>query len=34
VLTPGHSVLWYQTVLSFLHHHVRDGEESVASTLG
>ncbi|MCU1603475.1 MAG: peptidase [Frankiales bacterium] len=34
VLTPGHAVLWYATVLSFLHQHVREGEESLPSPLG
>ena len=34
VLTPGHAVLWYQTVLSFLQVHVLEGEESRPSSLG
>ncbi|MCU1624003.1 MAG: peptidase [Frankiales bacterium] len=33
VLSPGHAVLWYQTVLSFLAWHVLDGDESVPEPL-
>ncbi|MCU1601378.1 MAG: peptidase, partial [Frankiales bacterium] len=34
VLTPAHSALWYQAVLSFLQVHVLDGEERLPSSLG
>jgi dipeptidyl aminopeptidase/acylaminoacyl peptidase len=34
VLTPGHAVVWYEVVLSFLSRHVREGEERLSSHLG
>jgi dipeptidyl aminopeptidase/acylaminoacyl peptidase len=34
VLTPGHAVVWYETVLAFLRWHVLNGEETLPSHLG
>jgi dipeptidyl aminopeptidase/acylaminoacyl peptidase len=34
VLTPGHAVVWYETVLAFLRRHVLNGEETLPSHLG
>ena len=34
VLSPGHAVVWYETVLAFLRWHVLDGEETLPSHLG
>lgn len=34
VLTPGHAVVWYQTVLSLLSRYVHDREEAPPTTLG
>ena len=33
VLTPGHSTLWYETVMSFLRWHVLEGQEVVPDAL-
>jgi dipeptidyl aminopeptidase/acylaminoacyl peptidase len=33
VLTPGHSALWYEAVMSFLRWHVLEGEEVVPDSL-
>jgi dipeptidyl aminopeptidase/acylaminoacyl peptidase len=33
VLSPGHAVLWYETVLAFLDQHVRGAEERVPERL-